>query len=329
MKKIALLITVAILLLMSCQNGSNSNRIVYAHGQYGDIIVVMTNERWNSESGEALRNVFEDNYKGVPMEEPIMDLHIVNYADFGKINKYHKNIIYQEINPNIEKSTVSIIKNKFAENQVFVLFNVKSQSDFVDLVNKNKKQLLETFLNADRDRWQKQLLKYPNQTISNTLLDKYKISLKIPKGYKLDVEKENFAWISKETQKHVMNIIVYSYPISDSSDFEVNYLIKMRDVILKDNLPGPSKGSYMITETKFDFPSLKVIEQNYSPTAVLQGLWKLEKDFMGGGFISYTKKDIKRNRYITVEGFVYSPNEPMRDQIRQLEGILHTFDIIK
>ena len=324
-----ILFTIVILFTVSSCQRNNNNRIIYAHGQYGDIIVVMTDERWNSESGDALRNIFGDNYKGVPMEEDIMDMHPVNYADFGKINKYHKNIIYQEVDSNLEKSTFSIIYNKFAENQVLVLFKVKSQTDFVNLVNNNKEKLLETFLNADRERWQKQLLKYTNQSITNTLLNKYDISIKIPKGYKLDVEDENFAWISKETQKHAMNIIVYTYPITEESDFDANYLIRMRDANAKKNLPGQLKGSYMITEIEFEYPSLKIIEQNYSPTAVLQGLWKMENDFMGGGFISYTKKDEARNRYVTVEGFVYSPNEAMRDQIRQLEGILHTFDITK
>ena len=60
----------------------------------------------------------------------------------------------------------------------------------------------------------------------------------------------------------------------------------------------------------------------------MRGLWKLEKAFMGGPFISHTILDESRNRVVTVEGFVYAPRLDKRLYVREVEAILYTFDIV-
>lgn len=328
MKNIYLLLCISVIAFAGC-NSPKSKSVVYAHGRPGDIVVVMSNERWNSESGDTLRAIFHEDYPGLPMEEPIFDLHQIPKEKFVEHNMYHKNIIFQEINPNAEKTTIKIIKNKYAHGQLFIYIIAKNQAEFVQIVDDNKGQLLELFTEADRNRWITNISKYTNNTVSNNLLKKYDISIKIPKGYYLDVLKDDFAWISNETRKYTLNILVYTYPISDSTNFDINYLISKRNEIVKANVPGANPNSYMSTEIKYDFPVLNIMNHNDIPTAVLRGLWKVKGDFMGGPFISFTKIDEARNRVVTIEGFVYHPNEEVRDQIRQLEGILYTFDLVK
>jgi len=50
-------------------------------------------------------------------------------------------------------------------------------------------------------------------------------------------------------------------------------------------------------------------------------------DFMGGPFVSYSKIDEARQRVVCVEGFVYEPNAPVRDKIRNIEGIIYTYSL--
>jgi hypothetical protein len=81
----------------------------------------------------------------------------------------------------------------------------------------------------------------------------------------------------------------------------------------------------MTTELEV-FPQYRSLNLNGTYTAELRGLWKVEGDFMGGPFISISQIDEKRNRIVTVEGYVYAPKFNKREYIRQLEAILYSLE---
>ncbi|MDL2262271.1 DUF4837 family protein [Bacteroidales bacterium OttesenSCG-928-I21] len=323
-----IIISMLALSMLGCKQ-SDVQQITYAHGRPGDVIVVMSNERWNSELGDSLRALFGVEVPGLPLEEPVLDLHQIQRDKFIEANRQHKNIIYTEINPEIEKSTVTVTNNKYAVNQTFIHIKAKNQFDFIQLLNEYGNKLINIFVETDRERWLSQLSKYKNETLSEKITKQYEINLSIPKNYYGDVLHENFAWISNETKKYTMSILIYTYPLVDDTELDLEYLISKRNVVLEANVPGARKGSYMTTETKYDFPVINKMIHNGVTTAVIRGLWKVKGDFMGGPFISFTKIDEARGRVVTVEGFVYHPNQETRDQIRQLEGVLYTFDFVK
>jgi hypothetical protein len=62
----------------------------------------------------------------------------------------------------------------------------------------------------------------------------------------------------------------------------------------------------------------------------MQGLWKMQDGYaMGGPFISLIQLDEKRNKIITVEGFVFAPAHEKRELMRQLEAILYSIEILE
>jgi hypothetical protein len=327
-KKYLILIIAIAATFLGC-NKSSVKQINYAHGRPGDIIVIMSNERWNSEPGDSLRVIFHQDVPGLPMEEMLFDLHQIPREKFVEANRHHKNTIYTEINPDIEKSAITVTNNKYAVNQVFVHIKAKNQMEFIQLVEEHGNSMINLFLEADRNRWLSQHAKFKNDKVSDRLTKEYDIKINIPKSYKGDAYRKNFVWIANETRNYTMNILVYTYSITDSTEFNIEYLIEKRNEILKENIPGSNPGSYMTTETKYDFPLMNVMMHNGMSTAVVRGLWKVKGDFMGGPFVSYTKIDEMRGRVVTVEGFAYHPNEETRDQIRELESVLYTFDFVK
>ena len=99
----------------------------------------------------------------------------------------------------------------------------------------------------------------------------------------------------------------------------------MRDSVLKANVPGPTEGSYMTTEYQVDPPIFEkdnTEEGKYA--AKLTGRWRVEGDLMGGPFVSLTVVNSERLELLTVESFVYAPNQYKRNIMRQLEAILYT-----
>ena len=60
----------------------------------------------------------------------------------------------------------------------------------------------------------------------------------------------------------------------------------------------------------------------------IRGLWELENGFMGGPFVSHSVYDRNRQRIVTVEGYVYYPNQKKCVKVRQLEAIIYTLELI-
>jgi hypothetical protein len=71
-----------------------------------------------------------------------------------------------------------------------------------------------------------------------------------------------------------------------------------------------------VVSKKIDFNGLFAVET--------RGLWKLEKDFMGAPFVNYTLVNEKRNKVITLDGFVYAPNAPKHDLMIQMEALIYS-----
>lgn len=328
MKKYFLFLIPIIYTLTSCNNSSFQNTPM-AHGNPGDIIVVMSNESWNAEAGDTLKAIFHDYCPAVPMEEYIFDLHQIPKDQFIDQNMYHRNIIFQEIDPEVKEAELVIFNDRYAQKQVFVNIVAPNQAEFVKIVSKYKYNLIKLFTEADRDRWVEQLIGHTNKTVSKKILEMHDISISIPTNYYLDVHEKDFSWISHESRTYSMAIFVYSYPLADTTEFTTKYLITERNRMLKKHVPGSRPNSYMTTEIKYDYPILEIINHKNIETAVLRGLWKVKGDFMGGPFVSYTKIDKPRNRVVCVEAYVYYPNEEVRDKIRLLEGVIYTYDIIK
>jgi hypothetical protein len=45
---------------------------------------------------------------------------------------------------------------------------------------------------------------------------------------------------------------------------------------------------------------------------------------MGGPFINYTLVDGKRNKVVTIDGYVYAPSAPKRDMMIQMEALIYS-----
>ena len=123
--------------------------------------------------------------------------------------------------------------------------------------------------------------------------------------------------------------MIYTYDFTDTIAFNPTRIISYRDSITKEYIPGPSEGSYMAVSKDYILPESKQIDFNGLFAIETRGLWKVEGDFMGGPFINYTFVDEKRNKVITIDGYVYAPNAPKRNMVMQLESIIWSFKFVE
>lgn len=321
---------IAIVLITSCMDSERPSYQPSSSGALGDVLVVMNKKLWEKSAGEAIRNTLNSFYEGLPQEEPMYDLMQINPAGFVKAYKTQRNILVVKIGADQPEPNINVQKNLWAKPQIIITIVAPTETAFTELFNSNSEKILAILSDMGRKSLMKAFKSTRDETIANKLIDKYSISLIVPKGYKMDVEEQDFVWLSNEYRDIIQGVFVYFYDYTDSETFTRDYLVEQRNKFLKKYVPGEIEGSYISTEVLYPpiFREFKLKNEVY--TAELRGLWKMIDGLaMGGPFVSISQLDEVRNRVVTVEGFVFAPAHNKRDLLRQVEAIALSLEVNK
>lgn len=327
MNKIIILLTFASMLGMySCSEPQQ--RIARSVGATSEILVVTQNaDQWNGAEGATIRAFFEQPQYGLPQEEPLFRLSSLTIDKLSDMFKKHRNILVVEINSKLSEAQVETRSNLWANPQRVIKITAPDTERWINAFNENKEGFKLLFDKSERERLMNIFRPTANIKVMDPVMRQFGIKLTIPEGFYVAKQESNFMWIRKETNEFSNALILYSIPYNDTIDFNPRFLIARRDSVLQRHIPGPTPGSFMTTDKEFFTPQVTNTTHFVTPFAVeMRGAWNVVGDFMGGPFLSYTIVDERRGRLLTLEGYVYFPNKPKRDHLRQLEAILYSFE---
>lgn len=297
-------------------------------GKAGEVIIVMEKNFWQSYIGDTIRNYFMQEMIGLPQSEPILDLVNIPSAAFSSIFKSHRNIIQTYISKSVVKPGVYVEKDLEAKPQIYIRIEAPDKNSFMTLLMDNREKILGALLKMERKRLMDMYKNYPERSVNNILFKNHNVRLNFPKGFAIRVDTTDFMWISYETPLTSQGVFVYYYDYTDTTLFLKDSLLKKRNDLLKKYVPGPREGSFMTTEG-FYTPECKEFALNKKYAVEIRGLWKVENDYMGGPFVSFSSVDEKLNRIVTVSGYVYAPKYDKRNYLRQVESILYSLKFDK
>ena len=326
MKKYIVFIVLSVV-IFSCKPGDRRKSLLpNPTGKAGEITVIMNQEKYKGETGIALQKVMMSEYPALPQSEPMFNLINLPHESFSSLSKRFRNIIVVK-KGNSNKNEILVRKDVWASPQTVVYISGKTYPEIRDVIKKNKTKLTSVFESAEYDIMLNYNEKHAKRSIKSRLKKKFNINLNVPPGYDIDVDSTNFVWIANETPRTSQGIFIYTYPYTSQDMFSVSKIVEKRNKMLKKYVEGPSAGSYMTTETLF--PPL---ESSYYKDSTyvyeLRGLWKVENDFMGGPFISYSIYDAERSRIIALEGYVYAGKLNKRNYLRQVDAVLRSVKIV-
>lgn len=325
MKKIAILIAVLTMFFGCGENKKSTPMKRNITGKAGEMVVVMSENYWSADAGNALRDLLTAEVPGLPQSEPLFDIIQIPKEGYGDIFKTSRNIVFCTINPSISKSGIVFKSDKHAFLQATLSIEAKSQNEFIQIINDNASKIEGYFLGAERKRLKHNYSNYNLKSISTATKDAFGFSIYAPPGWEVSESRDNFMWLLFRTNAIDQGLFIYSFPYESDSTFTSNYLIRKRNLVLRDNVPGPIDGSYM--STAMDLPVNiypTKISSNYATE--IRGLWRVENDFMGGPFIQLAVLDMLKNRVVVLDGYVYAPSKDKRNFIRQLEAIIYSFE---
>ena len=295
-----------------------------ATGAPSEVIVVMNDRYWDGAAGEALMKVLGAPVEGLPEKEPELSVSHTDANRFSGIYKVVRNILIVDIDSTLyTKVSVGYVKDQWAKNQMVVKITAPTVKDFVSYIEQHGKPIVNAFVKEELKRSQAYLKKNYSKTAQDKIREMFGVEISIPEDMKLYRDTTDFFWTTNDAGTGRRDMVVYSFPYTDKNTFTKDYMIAMRDSVMKANIPGAFPGSYMTTQKKF-ITDYKGIDVNGEYVGELRGLWRVEGDKMGGPFVSHAMLDKKNQRVIVAEGFVYAPETNKRNYMRQLEAALYT-----
>lgn len=333
MRRIYLILSalLAMSLLGSCVDENKEIKKARSVGGTSEILLVTQNEdQWEGQIGQAVRDFFEAEQYGLPQPEPNFKVSHINTEAFNDMFKKHRNLIIAVIDKDRENPLVETQKNWTSEPQFVMRITAPSADSWVRTFNSQKDGLKLIFDENERARFADFFRPTTDVNIVNKLKKQFGVTMNVPEGYFIGIDKDDFMWIRKETDKMSMAFLIYELPYKDTADLNLDNIIRVRDSIVKKYIPGPIDGSYMTTDKEFLKPVAKTIPDFPAGYAVeTRGLWNVVGDFMAGPFVSYSIVNPDNSKIVTAEGWVYYPNKEKRDLLRQQESILYSLKFVK
>ncbi len=350
-----LLFLLSIVCLSSCdleKTAKMKHNLPKADGKPGEVIVVMDSAQWEGEIGKRVRGVFTELTAYLPRDEPLFSLNHIKPKDFQSILKKQKNLLFvtvlgdnskgnRKLKTYFTKESLKMIeedstlfmyakKDEFAKGQEVLHLFGETEEILTNNISKNKRKLQKHFLDIEEKRFYKSLYTAKvEKGISKHIEDKLGCELKVPFGFEIALEDDNFIWLRNFSPDVDKSIFISWVDYISEEMFSLDSLLKLRTEISKPYIlyKPEDPESYMLTETDNFDVFRKEINFKGLYSIQLRGLWKVNKYYMGGPFISYTMVDESTNRLYYIEAFLYSPGRAQRDYMRELDTIIKTFKV--
>ena len=309
--------------LQSCED----KKAVYkpeSSARINSITVVVDNDNWNNTIGDKIRNLYADEYEGLPQIEERFTLKQMPYEAFSGFSRSSRNIIY--INK-ISKPEFFFEIDKYARPQIYLEIKGNSIKSILEQIEKSKTEAINKFTNGEIEENKRRILKSPLKDTS--AMEDFLIDMKMPSAYSLYKQDQNLIWYQKQIQSGHSNIIVTELANQKNIfDYNIPDLIKLRDSIGEIFLPGRNPESFMISEKEY-LPYQKKVSYYGIKMLETRGTWEVKGDFMGGPFLNYLIEDKLNDRVLFIEGFVFAPSKRKRDNIIEIEAIVKSLKFKK
>lgn len=320
-KNLILLAVLIILLAGGCRKkaGSGFKVETYSNGKAGEIVLVMDPKQYTESERKEIISILQQPQPAINQVEPMFDVLKFGLEDFNAFYRKHRSIVYFEITDSYDKPSINFEENVWASPQVYITIKGNHVDSTLALFRQHQDEIIEKLYENDLKRLQAFNIKNNSPQIEKTIKEKFGISLTIPQQYFIAREEPDFLWLRYKTVKNDRFIMIFK---SDDLLLSKERLVETRNQMTKNYIPGAIRGAYPILSDIYEYPEYREIAIKSKKGVEMRGLWESVGDNMGGPFYSFSFINSDQTAVITIDGFVYAPQEDKRDYLREVESIV-------
>ncbi len=291
-----------------------------------EMLVVMDDAQWDRPLGRAVFNVLDTDVPGLPQSERSFRISRVAPDGFNSnMFKIMRNVIRVDIQDIYTQPKFKFARNVYSYPQMIMTLQAPDEESLTEYINNNRQSIIDFFTKAEMNREIENLRERHNPEVSRLAEEILDVDIWVPWELNKFKKGKDFLWASTNVGKKDMNLVLYSYPYTDKNTFTLDYFLQKRDSVMKANIPGGPKGSYMTTNHDYVYVEDGTVRGKYAQIA--RGLWRIQGDRMGGPFVSHSRVDEANGRVVVAEAFIYAPESLKRDLLRRMEAALYTLQL--
>ncbi|MCH5330237.1 MAG: DUF4837 family protein, partial [Alistipes sp.] len=188
-----------------------NERGMTAQGAPYEVVVVSNAPTWESEAGEELQQLLRQPVPAINQIEPMWNVLRVTPDGFKSIIAKHRNVIKLLVDENLEPA-IGVQYDVSAHPQTVMLIQAPTQQALAQYIAENGENILYVLEKSERDRTLEYANRYYEGSLRAMIKDKFGVDMKVPKGYMLRSQSEDFIWISYEHKLASQGFFIYSYP---------------------------------------------------------------------------------------------------------------------
>jgi len=320
---------------------TNATILPNSTGGTDEIMFVVADHLYGENMDAIIYDNFSEYYKLLPQPEDRFKISTVKFSQLNSLLYRFRNIIFigsydtkdavnkialeilgeEKLN---EKNAVVYKKNVWANNQLITILMSPTQAEIGKSILSNAKSISNTISNNELDAYKKlAYINGVNTKLREQLVNFYGLSFDVPVHYKKATNEGSFVSFRGDNEKSTFylffDVVKFDEPVED-----VNKGIEFRNERGK-YVSSNIEGTYVVSDSTLGFFSERIEKDDFI-IYENRGLWSMENDFMGGPFINRYIIDLKENRVILLDGFVYGPGDKNKLKLmRQFEAIFSTF----
>lgn len=322
MKKISCLaVLFALLALVSCRPKAGGGIKIdnFSTGKAGEMILAIDTGNWSKAALTAIYGVLQQPQPAINQIEPMFDVIRCSNDDYLASFMRHRNIVQFDYNPDYSGNSFELARNPVTNPQVVVRIKGNNQDSCLAIFLNHQEEVVKAMYDNDIARLQNAHRKLNNAVVEKKIKEKFGLTMTVPDGYFVGREEEDFLWLCFRTPKNDRFVMIYRSPRYEITPENV---VAERDRITKAYIQGAVAGAYPVVADVEGYPLAKKLQIRYHSGLEMRGLWASVRDKMGGPFYSFTQLSSDSSNCITVDGFVYAPQEEKRDYLREVEAIV-------
>ncbi len=325
MKKFVISFCVFSVFFLSCKPKPGGSIQVenFSTGKAGEMILAMDTSYWSADMRKGILDVLHQPQPAINQKEPMFDVLECSNKDFTASFMRHRNIVQFDYNPKYAGNSFQIKKDAYTSPQIHVYIKGNSVDSCYQLFLQNQDEIIRAMYDNDIARLQNAQRKMNNPSMEEKVYKKFGIRLTIPDNYFVGREEQDFLWLCYRTPKNDRFIMIYrspAYPLTRDS------IVAERNRITKAYIQGAVLGAYPIVSEISGYPLTDTVKIHYHEGVEQRGFWESVNDKMGGPFYSFTTLNNDKTSCITVDGFIYAPQEAKRDYLREVEAIVKSLN---
>lgn len=322
-----------------------------AEGNTREVVVVMDSTKWQSETANAIRDVFGQWVLTLPNGEPFYDLRFMTIRSQGHLDriKKRKNIIFAApinedsntgrqirgfLDESVEQrvyqgeSFAFPVEDQWYRDQYVLILTSSSDSLLAQKIRNTENSLLSDMLDKELKRWTYFVYEKKEQTqYSDSLWKNHGFKVRFQHDYIKNIDTLNFQSYRRFLpQNDRWMWIWWKNDVPDISFLDNDWINATRDSLSRRFIKGARDSMYVNTEYRRPVETQSFQKGRLIAYETL-GTWQMINGAMGGPFVNFTYYDPDTNRLFMIEYSQFAPEVRRKlPFVRQFRAMGRTFE---